>query len=400
MLTTTGHRKRVAVSAKSETLAWTRLRKKIADSDAGIPVAEESWTVERFLRYWMTNVATEKQPRTVEGYAVVVNRHLIPELGTKKLDRLSAQDVRSFMARVRSKCRCCAEGFDERRAERDRRCCAVGKCCKRTPSDRTVQQIHAILRNALQHAMREELIARNVAKLVKVKSPRYDVNRGLTFEQAKVLLKAAKGNRLAALYVLALYMGLRRGELLGLRWSDIDWDRWNRKCKPHGVEFCEDCADEFSPSFRIQQTLQRVGSTLRFVPPKTERSQRVYPLIRACAEALLDHWDQQDDEREQAEVWEDSGLIFTTRLGGPIDPSNLRASWHPLRELAGLDDVRLHDLRHSCVTLLLRLGVPPHIVRDIVWHSDIGVTMTIYASVSLDDKRDALRRLSSELDSA
>lgn len=397
VLTTSGHRKRIAVSAKTESLAWTRLRKKIADSDAGVPVAEESWTVERFLHYWMANVASEKQPRTVEGYAVAVNRHIVPELGNKKLDRLSAQDVRSFMARMRGKCRCCEEGFDKRRTVRERRCCAVGKCCKRTPADRTVQQVHAVLRNALQHAMREELIARNVARLVKVKSPRYDVNRGLTFEQAKTLLAAARGDRLEALYVLALYMGLRRGELLGLRWSDIDWDRWDRKCAAHRMVFCEDCADKHSPSFRIQQTLQRVGSELRFVPPKTETSQRVYPLIRACAEALLDHWDRQDDERDQAEVWEESGLIFTTPTGGPIDPSNLRSSWHPLRDRAGLEGVRLHDLRHSCVTLLLRLGVPPHIVRDIVGHSNIDVTMMIYASVSLDDMREALRRLSEEL---
>lgn len=397
VLTTTGHRKRITVSAKDQETAANRLRRKMADSDAGIPVAAESWTVGRFLRYWLTHVAREKQPRTVEGYAVVVNRHLVPALGQKKLDRLSAADVRTFMQQVRNRCRCCSDGLDAKRPEKARRCCAVGKCCGRTPTDRTVQQIHAVLRNALQHAMREELIPRNVAKLVQIRTPRYGVNRGLSFEQSRTLLEAAEGDRLSALYVLALYLGLRRGELLGLRWSDIDWDDWEKPCPDHAEEFCEDCGDRFSPSFQVRQTLQRVGAELRFLPPKTERSERVYPLIRVCAEALLDHWDAQDDERDAAEHWEDSGLVFTTPTGGPLDPSNLRSSWHPLRKRAGLDGVRLHDLRHSCVTLLLRLGVPPHIVRDIVGHSDIDVTMTIYASVSLDDKRQALSRLAKEL---
>jgi integrase len=95
--------------------------------------------------------------------------------------------------------------------------------------------------------------------------------------------------------------------------------------------------------------------------------------------------------------WQDSGLVFTNRDGSPIDPNYLRSSWHPRRTKAGLDGVRLHDLRHTCVTMLLKLGIPPHIVRDIVGHSAIEVTMTIYAHVSLEDKRNALARLSGEL---
>jgi integrase len=122
-----------------------------------------------------------------------------------------------------------------------------------------VQQVHAVLRNALQHAVREEIVPRNVARLVQVKSPRYDINRGLTYEQAKRLLAEARGDRLEALYVLAIYFGMRRGELLGLRWTDIDWDGWNDPCGEHAEEFCESCAPDHSPSFQVQQTLQRVG---------------------------------------------------------------------------------------------------------------------------------------------
>lgn len=398
VLTTTGHRKRVTVSAKDEGTAGRKLRRKIADSDAGIPVAANNWTVEAYLKYWLDNVVSTKRPRTIEGYSVVIRRHLVPELGKKKLQRLTAQDVRNFLARLRATCRCCADRIDANRPAKEQRCCAVGRCCGRTPSDRTVQQVHAVLRNALQHAMREEIITRNVARLVQVKSPRYDINRGLTFDQAKKLLVAVRGDRLEALYVLALYLGMRRGELLGLRWSDVDWDGWDRRCGEHSDEFCEDCAESYAPSFRVRQTLQRVGRELVFVPPKTETSERAYPLIRVCAEALVRHWDGQDDERDAAGAdWQESGLVFASSRGGPIDPNYLRSSWHPLRVRAGLDGVRFHDLRHSCVTMLLRLGVPPHIVRDIVGHSAIEVTMTIYAHVSLEDKRAALGQLSAEL---
>jgi integrase len=398
VLTTTGHRKRVTVSATSEEAAWRKLRKKISDSDAGIPVSAESWTVEGYLKYWLENVVSTKRPRTIEGYSIVVRRHLVPGLGHKKLQRLSAQDVRTFLTRLRHDCQCCADKLDAKRPADARRCCAVGKCCGTVLSDRTIQQVHAVLRNALQHAVREEVIPRNVARLVQVKSPRYDVHRGLDADQARMLLKAARGNRLEALYVLALYLGMRRGELLGLRWSDIDWDRWDQPCKRHGDEFCESCPKDHFPSLQIRQTLQRVGTKLVFVPPKTEQSERVTPLPSIVAEALVEHWDRQDDEADAAgRAWEGSGLVFTTRMGGPIDPTYLRASWYPLRDRAGLAGVRFHDLRHSCVTLLLRLGIPPHIVRDIVGHSAIDVTMTIYAHVSLDDKREALRRLSDEL---
>jgi integrase len=95
--------------------------------------------------------------------------------------------------------------------------------------------------------------------------------------------------------------------------------------------------------------------------------------------------------------WTDHGLVFTTGLGTPIEPGNLRRSWYPLRERAGISDVRFHDLRHTCVTLLLDLGVPPHIVREIVGHSAIEVTMTIHAHASLEERRQALSKLAGRL---
>jgi integrase len=236
-----------------------------------------------------------------------------------------------------------------------------------------VQFIHAVLRNALESVVREEIVPRNVAKLVQVPAPKYRVNRGLAAQQAKTVLAVAAGHRLSALYVLALFLALRRGELLGLRWQDIDLDEGK---------------------LEVVHTLQRVGGVLRLVPPKTEDSARTVPLPPVCAEALRAHRERQETERAEAEQdWDDHGFVFPSRRGTPMEPDNLRRSWSQIRESAGLGTVRFHDLRHTCVTLLLDLGAPPHVVREIVGHSDIEVTMTIYAHVSLDEKRKALGKL-------
>ncbi len=244
---------------------------------------------------------------------------------------------------------------------------------------RMVQSIHAVLRNALECAVREETIRRNVAKLVKVTTPKYKVNRGLRTEQARAVLRAAAGNRLHALYVLALCLGLRRGELLGLRWEDIDLD---------------------GGMLEVVQTLQRVGGSLRFVRPKTEDSERTVPCHSPGSAWTLSANTRSGNSPSVPKLgpdWDDHGLVFPSRQGTPTEPDNLRRSWSTIRQAAGLGEARLHDCRHTCATLLLDLGVPPHVVRDIVGHSGIEVAMTIYAHVSLDEKRSILGRLGDAL---
>jgi integrase len=324
----------------------------VSRSQAGLPADATDWTVERFLAYWLEHVVKPtRKPKTYEGYELVARVHLIPALGRKRLHRLTAADVRLFVKRLES--------------------------AKPPPSTRLVQQVHAVLRNALQAAVREELIGRNVASLVQVASPSYDVNRGLTVAQARKLLAVSRDHRLHALYVLAVYLGLRRGELLGLQWRDVDLDA--------GV-------------VEVRSSLQRVGGELRAVTPKTRSSRRTVPLIGLCEEALRGHRVTQDAERTSAGLaWLDTGYAFTTGAGTPIEPANLRRSWYPLRDAAGLGPVRFHDLRHTCVSLLLDLGAPPHVVREIVGHADLGVTMMIYAHASQEEKRIALGRLDDRL---
>ncbi|MGW2159619.1 site-specific integrase [Nonomuraea sp. NPDC001699] len=191
------------------------------------------------------------------------------------------------------------------------------------------------------------------------------------------MLRVSREDRFHALYVLALYLGLRRGELLGLRREDVDLD---------------------AGTLEVVQTLQRVGGELRVVRPKTENSERTIPLPEICADARKEHRRRQLAERSDAwPDWEDHGLVVPSRRGTPMEPDNLRRSWGAVRQAADLGEMRLHDMRHTCVPLLLDLGVPPHIVREIVGHSDIEITMTIYAHASLEEKRKVLGKLGDAL---
>jgi integrase len=376
--TTAGTFKRVRLYGRTREDVRRQLTKLLEQADQGIPVAAESWTVAKYLMYWLEHVVLpERRPRTYQGYESVVRLYLISELGNKRLAKLTARDVRVFITQIRAQCLCCKHGVD---AARDvPQCCARpgDRCCESHLSVRMVQSIHAVLRNALESAVREEVIPRNVAKLVKVTTPKYTVNRGLSLAQARRVLRAAKTERLYALYVLALCLGLRRGELLGLRWEDIDLD---------------------AGTLEVVQTLQRVGGALRFVRPKTEDSARTIPLPPLCLDALREHRRQQFTERANAwPNWQEGGLVFPTRIGTPMEPDNLRRSWSRIRAEAGLTSTRFHDMRHTCVSLLLHLGVAPDMVREIVGHSDIEVTITIYAHTALDEKRQALAKLGDAL---
>ncbi|WP_329811610.1 site-specific integrase [Streptomyces sp. GSL17-113] len=373
--TTSGVRKRVSVYGKTRDEAREKITQLQAQEAQGIPTPDTNMKLEEYLNYWLAKVVkVNRRPKTYQGYESVVRVHLVPGLGRKKIRTLRAAEVRTWLARVATECQCCKHGWDEDR--REPQCCAAGECCKTVLSRRMVQSIHAVLRNALQNAVREELIVRNVATLVQIPTPTYDTGKGLSVAEARLLLREAADDRLHALYVLALVMGMRRGELLGLRWDAVNFDRG---------------------TLTVERSLQRVDGELALVRPKTAASVRTIPLPPVVVTALTDHRERQAQERVAAGMeWKEHGLVFTSRIGTPLEPDNLRRSWYPLRRKLGLD-IRFHDLRHSAVTLLLDLGVPPHIVRQIVGHSDIGVTMKIYAHASLDEQRKALGKLGEAL---
>jgi integrase len=254
--TTKGVRKRRPVYGNSFDEVREKLDKLKGDSANGVLLPDRTVLMRDYMSYWLQEVVAQKRPTTRRGYESAVRLHLIPVLGAIRLERLTGADVRRLIAVLRLKCLCCANGYDRGRPV-DKQCCSAGRCCGRTPSTRQIQFVHAVLRNALSNAVREELIIRNVAKLVQIPTPRYTVGTGLPLDDVKRILNGARDTRLYAVYVLAATLGLRRGELLGLRWSDIDFAR---------------------STVQISQTVQRVAGKLVIDATKSDASDAVIPL--------------------------------------------------------------------------------------------------------------------------
>ncbi|MFD8386483.1 tyrosine-type recombinase/integrase [Streptomyces sp. NPDC059679] len=372
--TSAGTLKRKRQYGRTRAEAHAKLVQMLEQANRGIPVADKSWTVGAYLAYWIEHVVTpRRRPKTVLAYESAVRLYLVPLVGTKRLERLAPRDVLALLGRLRELCLCCARKLDARRPE-EVQCCSRDRCCGRRLSARMVQLVHAVLRNALQNAVREELVARNVAKLVQVEGPTYARGQGLEPVAARGLLATVKEDRLYALYLLALTLGLRKGELLGLRWDAVDLEK-----------------GELS----VTRSLQRIKGELVSAQPKTRYSCRTIPLPPFVLDALRDRREQQHEEHASCgDEWLNTGYVFTTAVGSPMDPRNLNRHWYATRKRTGLDGYRFHDLRHSFVSLLLDLGAAPHIVREIAGHSDLQVTLGVYAHASAEEKRKALTQLS------
>ncbi|MFE0733110.1 tyrosine-type recombinase/integrase [Streptomyces antibioticus] len=370
-------RKRIRVYGTTRKEALAKLTEKIATSNRGVPVPSAQGSVSAYLTYWLEAVAVHQlRENTHTRYTACVHRHLIPGLGKKKLAKLTAKDVRTWLNQLRTTCQCCARGIDARRDQPH--CCAAGQCCHTLLSPLTLAYIHSVLKSALEHAVREEEIPRNVARNVRTGTPRPRRFEPLTAHEARQFLTAVRGHRLHALFELALRTGLRKGELLGLRWEDIDLD---------------------TCTATVRRTLQRTAvGGLTSLPTKTRASERRIALPARCLQSLKLHREQQQREQETAgSSWQHGGHVFTTAQGGPIDPTNLSRSFTTLLRKAGLRRIRFHDLRHSTATLLLEQGVELVVIKELLGHAHIGVTATVYAHVRLRLQRDAIDTLSTAL---
>lgn len=227
---------------------------------------------------------------------------------------------------------------------------------------RTVIQVRAILRTALSQAVKHSLTHRNVAALSDPPKATPFKPMFLDPKQAELLLTKAKGHHLEALVTLALTTGMRIGEILGLTWGDIDLEK---------------------RSLRICQQQQRVGKELLTVAPKTERSARTIQLTQMAVEALNRHRQTQIDElREGIDTGRVmTGRVFTNEKGDPVENGTVLRQFQRLVKDAGLPRMRLHDLRHSCATLLLTKGIHPRVVMELLGHSTIAMTMNVYSHV-------------------
>ena len=341
-----GKRFRKSFYGKTRREVQEKLTAALRSHQQGLPLAPERQTVAQFLEYWLAeSVKQNVRPRTYEGYCLHVRLHIVPALGRIRLAKLTAQNVQEFLnAKLR-------DGY----------------------APRTVQYMHAVLRRALGQALRWGLVAQNVATLVDRPKVRRPEVKPFDPEQARALLAAVKGDRLEALYSVALAVGLRRGEALGLHWDDVDLE---------------------AGTLRVRVTVQRVDGKLRLVETKTDRSRRTIALPQTAAAALRVHRTRQLRERLAAgSRWQETGLVFTTTIGTPLEPRNVTRQFRKVLMKAGLPLKRFHDLRHTCASLLLAQGVHPRVVMEILGHSQISMTMDTYSHVMPVLERDAASQM-------
>jgi integrase len=319
-------------------------------------------------------------PKTYEKYEMFSRLYVIPGLGTKRLDRLQARDIRAWLNQLRTTCQCCAQGKDATRPRSGQRCCALGRCCNQRLSDRTIKDIRDTLRAALANAVAEETISRNVASVIRLPTTRKTKRAYWSVDEARAFLESARTNDdpLYAAYVLVLVLGLRRGEALGLGWDDIDLKK---------------------REVGITRQLQRSRGELLHRETKTPGSEATLPLPDICVAALQLRAERQAAERIKAgDIWQDTGLVFTTSYGTPYEPRNFARHFALRCSKAGVRYIRVHDTRRTCASLLVALNVHPRVAMQILRHSQIAVTMQVYSEVPSEATQDALKRLGQSLD--
>ena len=328
-----GGRKTVYGATRAE--VQTKLRQLLDARDRGVTVTSAERTVADYLDQWLENTAKPSvRHATYLNYALNVRR-LKEEIGWLRLSELGPAHVQR----------------------------AYGNLLKSGLSAHSVIQAHVVLHRALREAVLWGLVLRNATD--GVSRPRIERAEIRTLSQAQVkkLFESTKGDRLHALWVLLATTGLREGEALGLRWSDIDLK---------------------AGRLSVRRSLQRQkGRGMVFVEPKTNRSRRVVYLAAGTTEVLKNHRHDQAEERLQlGGRWKADDLVFTSIHGQPLQQGLVSWSLHQALEKAGLPRIRVHDLRHTAATHLLEKGVHPKVVQELLGHSTIMVTLDTYSHVA------------------
>jgi integrase len=337
------------VYGKTEAEARRKHRADLRDLEDGLDLSAGNQTVAQFLSHWLEDVARPRvRASSYRHYEQMLRLHVVPELGRTPLNKLTPAQVQRLL----------------------------NEKSKSGLAPRTVGHIRAVLRDALNQACRWGLVTRNAAALAN--PPRQPTSRvqPLSAEQSRVFLEFSKNDRLGPLFAAALSTGLRQGELLGLFWEDIDFER---------------------NTVRVRRALQRVDGKPTFVEPKSESSRRTITLPAVAMAAFRAQRTWQLEQRLAAgDRWQEWGLVFTSSKGTPLDGPNVNHHLQKVLKQADLPKQRFHDLRHGCASLLLAAGVPPRSIMGILGHSQISLTLDTYAhlSPSLEQEAaDALDRM-------
>lgn len=344
--TNIGTRKRVRVYGKTRKEAHDKLTALLTQMKLGASIADHAWRLDEYLDHWLE--VEKRRPLTRRRHEAVVRLYIKPLLGRYKLDQLSIPIVQSFINRLE----------------------ADGKPIA------TIHQVRKVLSAALTYAVRQELLFRNVARLVEL--PRYRAKEAQHWNTEEItrFIDGAKTDPLYPAFLLLALYGLRRGEALGIRWRDVDF--------AGGV-------------LHIRQQVQRIDGQLQQVPLKTDTSVRDEPLLMTVTSALLNRRSEQDEARDAAgDQWrgmnDESELVFTTKTGRPIESHNLARSFFRICKGQGLRRITMHGLRHSNATAQKDLQVHARDIQAILGHSDVRTT-GIYEHVGMDNKRAALEKV-------
>ena len=342
--------KRKVFYGKTKKEAREKMNKALYEQKQGMLIATPRQTVEQFLTQWLDGHRTSIRSRTHERYEEYVRLHIVPIIGHIQLQKLTAQHIKALYSKKLD------EGL----------------------SPTTVNSLHGVLHKALEDAVKWELVVKNVSHIVDPpRRAHYEIT-ALTMEQAQKLLETAKGHNMEALFMLALTTGMRRGEILALKWQDVSF---------------------IEKTIQVRRTFTRTpGHRYVEAETKTKRSRRNIVLPQIVVDLLLQHRVHQAEVKSEAgEHWQERDLVFCTSLGTPLNPNKVLERFKTLLKRAGLPDMRFHDLRHSAATILLTMRIHPKIVQELLGHNQISMTMDIYSHVLPTMQGDAMSQLNDAL---
>ena len=335
-----GNRWRAAVSigcrrlttsftTRAECKVW--IREQLNQIDQGYIHTDAKLTLEQYLADWLVIHRTRVKPKSAQRYQQILRDYIIPHLGKSLLPDLRASHI---------------EGLYQ-------------KLLQEGVSPRNVRYVHALLHRSLSDAVKRGLVGLNAAH--GARQPKYVHKEMQILDEGQVMqfLLTVQEDRNAALYHIAFKTGMRQGELLGLKWSDLDWNKG---------------------TIKVLRQVQRVkGEGMVFVSPKTKAGRRTISLGTETLRMLQEHWQKQQLERAAAgDRWREFNLIFPSTIGTPQSTSNLLKSFKALLEKAKVLNIRFHDMRHTAASLMLNRGVSDFVVSKILGHSKPSTTLDIY----------------------
>ncbi|TYO94534.1 tyrosine-type recombinase/integrase [Desulfallas thermosapovorans] len=339
----TGNRKRIVRRYKGRKAeAEEYMARLIADFSRGNYVELNRTTLGDWLKTWLQEYKKQRlRPTTYENYNTMIDHHIIPNIGKMTLQELKTDHLQKL--------------YNKKTAE--------GK------SPATVHRIHQVIHGALEQAVKNQLVIRNVSKSAVLPSIKKPETRALTLNEQNAFIAALKGDRLSAAFIVLLGTGLRRGELLGLCWKDVDIDGGILKVR-EGVTYTKE-------------------SGLTRQAPKTESGYRIIPLSGAVIAALKEHRKNMLSEGNHCPEMP----VFCTKKGTQILPRNFNRKFNILCKKAGIDGVSPHSLRHTFATRLLEEGESLKVVQELLGHARLAITADIYSHVSTELKRSAISKL-------